>query len=228
MTRIRPAATRRPIRLVLALVLMLPATAVWAPAAVAQDPVIATAGDIACAPGDPVTADHLPPAGDVRPARDGSARRGAPARRHPVRQRLTGQHPGLLRPDLGTGEGDQPSDRSATTRAAERGTSTTSTERVSRTGRRARRGKGWYSFDVGTWHLVALNSNCGDVGCTAGSEQEQWLRADLAAHPTSCTLAYWHHPRYSSGHEGNNTFMQPLWEALDDAGAEIVLVRTQP
>ena len=70
---------------------------------------------------------------------------------------------------------------------------------------------------------MALNSNCDDVGCTAGSEQEQWLRADLAAHPTSCTLAYWHHPRYSSGHEGDNTFMQPLWEALDDAGAEIVL-----
>ena len=57
MTRIRPAATRRPIRLVLALVLMLPATAAWAPAAAAQDPVIAAAGDIACAPGDPVTAD---------------------------------------------------------------------------------------------------------------------------------------------------------------------------
>ena len=53
--------------------------------------------------------------------------------------------------------------------------------------------------------------------------QEQWLRADLAAHPTTCTLAYWHHPRYSSGHDGSNAFMQPLWQALDDAGAEIVL-----
>jgi hypothetical protein len=85
------------------------------------------------------------------------------------------------------------------------------------------RGKGWYSFDVGTWHLVALNSNCDAVDCTAGSEQEEWLRADLAAHRTSCTLAFWHHPRYSSGHDDNNTFVQPLWEALDDAGAEIVL-----
>ena len=85
------------------------------------------------------------------------------------------------------------------------------------------RGKGWYSFDVGSWHIVALNSNCGRVGCTAGSEQEQWLRADLAAHPTTCTLAYWHHPRYSSGHDGSNAFMQPLWQALDDGGAEIVL-----
>jgi hypothetical protein len=61
------------------------------------------------------------------------------------------------------------------------------------------------------------------VSCSAGSEQESWLRADLAAHPASCTLAYWHHPRYSSGHEGINTFMQPLWEALQDAQAELLL-----
>jgi hypothetical protein len=85
------------------------------------------------------------------------------------------------------------------------------------------RGKGWYSFDVGGWHVVALNSNCARVACTAGSEQEQWLRADLAAHPADCTLAYWHHPRFSSGHEGSHLEMQPLWEALDDAGAEILL-----
>jgi hypothetical protein len=54
------------------------------------------------------------------------------------------------------------------------------------------RGKGWYSYDVGAWHLVALNSNCDEVGgCDEGSPQEQWLRQDLAAHP-ACTLAYWH------------------------------------
>jgi Calcineurin-like phosphoesterase len=85
------------------------------------------------------------------------------------------------------------------------------------------RGKGYYSFDVGAWHLVSLNSNCASVSCSAGSEQESWLRADLAAHPASCTLAYWHHPRYSSGHDGSNAFMQPLWEALQDAQAELVL-----
>ena len=85
------------------------------------------------------------------------------------------------------------------------------------------RGKGYYSFDLGTWHLVALNSNCSSVSCSAGSEQETWLRADLAAHPANCTLAYWHHPRYSSGHDGSNAFMQPLWEALQDAQAELVL-----
>jgi chitodextrinase len=86
------------------------------------------------------------------------------------------------------------------------------------------RGKGWYSFDVGNWHLIELNSNCSTVGCTAGSEQEQWLRADLAAHPYACTLAYWHHPRFSSGHDGNNTFMQPIWKALYEGDADLALV----
>ena len=85
------------------------------------------------------------------------------------------------------------------------------------------RGKGYYSYDLGAWHLVALNSNCSAVSCSAGSEQETWLRADLAAHPANCTLAYWHHPRWSSGHDGSNDFMQPLWEALQDAHAEVLL-----
>ena len=86
------------------------------------------------------------------------------------------------------------------------------------------RGKGYYSFDVGSWHLIALNSNCDKLGCTTGSEQARGLRADLAAHPTGCTLAYWHHPRYSSGHDGNITAVQPFWQALYDAHAEVVLV----
>ena len=84
--------------------------------------------------------------------------------------------------------------------------------------------RGYYSFDVGRWHLVALNSNCGQVGgCKAGSPQERWLRADLAAHPASCTLAYWHHPRFSSGGHGDNVSMQPLWQVLADAHAELAL-----
>ncbi len=84
--------------------------------------------------------------------------------------------------------------------------------------------EGYYSFDVGSWHLVALNSNCSKVGgCAAGSPQETWLRADLAAHAARCTLAYWHHPRYSSGQHGNFATTEPLWQALMEAGAEIVL-----
>jgi hypothetical protein len=85
--------------------------------------------------------------------------------------------------------------------------------------------KGYYSYDLGAWHIVVVNSNCAQVGgCSAGSAQEQWLRADLAAHPAACTLAYWHHPRFSSGSEhGSAASMQPIWQALYDANAEVVL-----
>jgi hypothetical protein len=87
--------------------------------------------------------------------------------------------------------------------------------------------KGFYSFDVGTWHVVALDSICADasdaeVECAAGSEQEQWLRADLAAHPARCTLAFWHHGRFSSS-DGDNPATRDLWRALYDARAELVL-----
>jgi acid phosphatase type 7 len=86
------------------------------------------------------------------------------------------------------------------------------------------RGQGYFSYELGTWHVVVLNSNCGSVSCAAGSAQEQWLRADLAAHPATCTLAYFHHPRFSSGADhGNNTAVQPLWQALYDAGADLIL-----
>jgi len=85
--------------------------------------------------------------------------------------------------------------------------------------------RGYYSFDLGGWHIIALNSNCGAVGgCEAGSEQERWLRADLAAHPTTCTLAYWHHPLFSSGSHGNDPATTDFWRALYEAGAELVLV----
>ncbi len=84
--------------------------------------------------------------------------------------------------------------------------------------------KGYYSYDLGSWHVIVLNSNCSAVGgCQAGSPQEEWLQADLAAHPTLCALAYWHHPRFSSGVHGNDVGVQDLWEALYAAGAELVL-----
>jgi len=86
------------------------------------------------------------------------------------------------------------------------------------------RDKGWYSFDVGSWHIVGLNSNCDKVQCGVGSEQERWLRADLTAHPRQCTLAFWHHPRYSSGHDGSPTTMSSMWQALMDHQVEVVLV----
>ena len=84
---------------------------------------------------------------------------------------------------------------------------------------------GWYSYDVGAWHLIALNSNCSSVGgCGAGSAQEQWLRSDLASHPNACVLAYWHHPRWSSGQHGSDITYDAFWLALYQAGADLVLV----
>src|SRR3954447_11023610 len=85
------------------------------------------------------------------------------------------------------------------------------------------RGKGYYSFEVGQWHIVALNSNCAQVSCASGSTQEKWLKDDLAAHPTACTLAYWHHPRFSSGGAGNTAAVAPLFTDLYNAGADVVL-----
>lgn len=84
--------------------------------------------------------------------------------------------------------------------------------------------KGYYSYDLGAWHIVVLNSNCSFVSCAAGSAQEQWLRADLAATTKACTLAYWHHPRFNSGStHGNNTAVAPFWDALYQYGAEVIL-----
>jgi hypothetical protein len=83
---------------------------------------------------------------------------------------------------------------------------------------------GHYSFDLGGWHLIALDSNCRQVGgCAAGSEEEQWLRADLAANTQRCVLAYWHHPRWSSGTHGNEGQTDAFWDDLYAAGADIVL-----
>ena len=84
--------------------------------------------------------------------------------------------------------------------------------------------RGYYSYDLGAWHVIVINSNCREVGgCHAGSPQEQWLRADLAANPTACTLAYWHHPRFSSGPHGSDERLGPFWEALYEFGVDVVL-----
>jgi 3',5'-cyclic AMP phosphodiesterase CpdA len=86
-------------------------------------------------------------------------------------------------------------------------------------------GRGWYSYRLGTWLVVALNSNCDQVGgCGRGSAQERWLRRTLAANRVRCTLAYWHHPRFSSGNQhGATDDVEELWRALYAAGADVVL-----
>jgi acid phosphatase type 7 len=84
---------------------------------------------------------------------------------------------------------------------------------------------GYYSYDLGTWHIVVLNSECEEIGgCRAGSPEEKWLRADLAGHPVGCTLAYFHKPRFSSGlNHGNDPEVGAFWQALYDFNAELIL-----
>jgi len=85
--------------------------------------------------------------------------------------------------------------------------------------------KGYYSYDADDWHVIVLNSRCGAVGgCSADSPQGQWLQADLAANSSTCTLAYWHVPLFSSGsHHGGTAAMRDFWQILYDAGADVVL-----
>jgi hypothetical protein len=84
-------------------------------------------------------------------------------------------------------------------------------------------GKGWYSYTLGSWHVVVLNANCDLVGCGPRSPQQRWLAADLAAHPARCTLAYWHQPRFSSGLHGSDDALAPLWRTLQRGGADVAL-----
>jgi hypothetical protein len=217
-------------RLLLVLAVGVAVSALAAPAG-AQDPVIAAAGDIACDPVNPdpgtgdfchqgQTSDLLVGAGlaAVLPLGDIQYNSASLTKILQVYDPTWGRVKSISRPILGNHEGSGTGyfDYFNGVGVSD--------------GPAGPRGKGWYSFDVGTWHLVALNSNCtrpadtsDTVDCGVGSEQERWLRADLAAHPASCTLAFWHHPRYSSGHDGSNTFTQPFWAALQDAQAEIVL-----
>lgn len=93
-----------------------------------------------------------------------------------------------------------------------------------RTGPAGDRDRGYYDFRLGSWHLIALNTNCAEVrGCHAGSPQEVWLRQTLSAVRARCTLAYFHYPLFSSGPNDGTSAVRPLWQALYDHGAEVVL-----
>jgi len=85
---------------------------------------------------------------------------------------------------------------------------------------------GYYSFNLGSWHFIALNSECNEPGvggCGAGSPQEQWLLGDLAANRNLCTVAFWHEPRFTSGRNLNHPALQAIWNDLYAFGAELVL-----
>jgi hypothetical protein len=94
------------------------------------------------------------------------------------------------------------------------------------------RTKGYYSFDIGSWHVVSLNSTCAAAGgCSKGAPMDQWLKDDLAAHPAQCLLAFWHHPRFfspsrqptASKMDPVDKKMSPMWSTLMAAGADVVL-----
>jgi len=86
--------------------------------------------------------------------------------------------------------------------------------------------KGYYSIDLGAWHIVALNSECSYVpgGCGVGSPQETWLRNDLASHTQACTLALFHEPLYTSSSQITpNAAVQPLWQDLYNNNADLIV-----
>lgn len=88
------------------------------------------------------------------------------------------------------------------------------------------RGKGYYSYNLGDWHVVVLNSDCRAVRCGRGSAQLRWLDRDLSKSRAKCTLAYWHKPLFSSGASGKGTArkrVKPFWQVLDKHRAEIVV-----
>jgi acid phosphatase type 7 len=83
--------------------------------------------------------------------------------------------------------------------------------------------RGYYSYELGPWLIIVLNSNCSVVSCEADDAQAEWLQERLEEIEHDCTLAYWHHARFSSGEHGNDWNMQVFWEILYDAGADVVV-----
>jgi hypothetical protein len=84
--------------------------------------------------------------------------------------------------------------------------------------------RGYYSYDRGTWHIVALKSNCEEVGgCGRRSAQGRWLQRDLAHHRTRCTLAYFHHPLYASGKDYDSSQVKDFWHILYNQHADVIL-----
>jgi fibronectin type 3 domain-containing protein len=90
-------------------------------------------------------------------------------------------------------------------------------------------GNGNYSYELGAWHVISLNSDCTDSGCqdalggTTSTAEVNWLQSDLAAHPKQCILAYWHHPRFSSGFVGNSPGVGAFWTSLYASHADVVV-----
>ena len=179
------------------------------PVASASDPVFVGAGDIGdCnSGGDEITADLLDDiAGTVFTLGDNAYPKGTATQFANCYDPSWGRHRDRTRPSPGNHDYATPG---ATPYYAYFGS------------RAGPSGKGYYSYDLGTWHIISLNSN---IKAGSSSKQAKWLRADLAANPADCTLAYWHHAVFSSGKHGPYTpKMAPLWRILDAAGVDVVL-----
>lgn len=189
------------------------------PPARVSGPTLLAAGDIACAPGEPRTRfechqldtaaliatlrpDVVAPLGDLQyPA-------GSLADFQGSFERTWGRFRDRMRPAVGNHEYGTPGAAGHFTYFGARA---------------GQPGEGWYSYELGRWHVVVLNSNCEVVRCGRGSPQQRWLGADLAAHPRRCTLAYGHHPRFSSGLHGSDDALAPLWRTLARGGVDIAL-----
>ena len=212
-------------------------TTLAAPALATAAPLLAAAGDIACDPRDShfnggrgigarcrqkATSRLLRGADRVVPLGDAQNRHGSFRNFRRSYDRSWGRFLRITRPVIGNHEYGPPERPNIGARGYWRYFG----ER-----RAGRRGKGWYSFDLGAWHVVGLNSLCRSsrkprlmqrkVGCAEGSKQQRWLERDLAQNQDQCILASWHHPRFSSG--GSWPEVAPLWRTLQEAGADVIL-----
>jgi len=199
------------------------AATLWpAATAGAAAPIVAAAGDIACAPGDPVTPTTChqmqtsnlfvgnPAITAVLPLGDEQYEDGLLSEFQNSYDLSWGRALGKSHPVPGNHEYASGSNGNGYFAyfGARAGTA----------------GRGWYSFNVGQWHLIALNSNCSAVGgCGSSSPQVTFLKNDLAAHHPACTLAYWHHARFSSGPNGNLAAYDAIWKVLYSHHVDVVL-----
>jgi fibronectin type 3 domain-containing protein len=221
----------------LGVALFAPALAVEAQAAV--DPTVAAVGDMGCAPTDPAYKAGAGTATQCRqkyvsdllvnpvPAAlldlgDNQYLKGELANYQAVYDPTFGRANAVVYPSLGNAEYDTLGAQGFFDYFSSVGV----TARIGGSGAdTANWPSGYYSFNIGAWHLIALNSNCQEIdgGCRVGGAQETWLKSDLAAHPNQCTLAYWHHPRWNSGALGNDASTAAFWTDLYNAQADIVL-----
>jgi hypothetical protein len=177
------------------------------------DPVLVGAGDIGdCgSPGDEATAALLDGiGGTVFTAGDNAYRTGTPDQFRECYHPSWGRHLGRTRPAPGDNDWD-------TAELA---------GYLGYFGQAARGadGSSWYSYDLGTWHVIVLDSSCAKVGgCEAASVQGQWLAQDLAGSSAACTVAIFHHPRFSSGQHGDTPEMDAFWRPLHAAGVDVVI-----